>query len=255
LSLARCPASACYAYSNGMSHEGRDRSRSLSLVRPHLSGSHNRSARCIWNSLGSLTNMPTPSRDLFRLEPDGVAVINRDKTRQFAYLKRRAKEPRGADRVIRRAEEATRASSNARFIRAARPSGDRSPAPALTYKIGAPGRHLVTILWRSWRAAELAGADLALPALALAAQAGVRPRRADRDRASRRPALVIDRELHPIRLRSMRRSLCSPAAIGPHGRRSPCSATCWSSDPRAAHCTAPCRPGSPWVDLVSAAAR
>ena len=51
----------------------------------------------------------------------------------------------------------------------------------ITYKIGAPGRHLVINSLAVLAAAELVGADLALAALALAEFTPVvRPRRADR---------------------------------------------------------------------------
>ena len=111
----------------------------------------------------------------------------------------------------------------------------------LTYKIGAPGRHLVRNSLAVLATVVLVGADLALAALALAEfKAGVRPRRADRNRSARRPGIrASTRATTPIRRRSRRRSRCSAKPqSGRAAGASPSSATCSNSGRAAVRCIA-----------------
>src|SRR6185295_14056895 len=90
-----------------------------------------------------------------------------------------------------------------------------------TYKLGAPGRHLVLNSLAVLAAAKLAGADLALAALALAElkPAAGRGTRTMLDLPSG-TALLID-ESYNANPASMRAAiaLLGQAAIGPRGRR------------------------------------
>jgi UDP-N-acetylmuramoyl-tripeptide--D-alanyl-D-alanine ligase len=118
---------------------------------------------------GTLAKIADAKAEIFLgLEPGGAAVLNRDNS-QFAHLKRRAKEARVA-RIVSFGEHEK---ADARLIKCALHS-DCSTVRAdilgteLTYKIGAPGRHLVTNSLAVLATAVLVGADLALAALALA---------------------------------------------------------------------------------------
>ena len=93
----------------------------------------------------------------------------------------------------------------------------------VTYKLGAPGRHLVLNSLAVLAAASLAGADLALAALALAESQAAerRPRRADRrSTCPAATALLID-ESYNANPASMRAALAllGQAPVGPRGRR------------------------------------
>jgi UDP-N-acetylmuramoyl-tripeptide--D-alanyl-D-alanine ligase len=118
---------------------------------------------------GSLAKIADAKAEIFLgLEPGGAAVLNRD-IAQFARLRRNAKAA-GVDRVVSFGEHAK---ADARLIKWA-PHADCSTVQAdilgteLTYKIGAPGRHLVDNSLAVLASVVLAGADLALAALALA---------------------------------------------------------------------------------------
>ena len=221
LSLARCPASARYAvFEMGMNHEGEIEPLSR-LVRPHVA-IITTIAPVHLEFLGSLTKIADAKAEIFfGVEPGGAAVINRD-IAQFAHLKRRAKEA-GVARIVSFGEHEA---ADARLIKCAlHPRCSTVEAQILgtdlTYKIGAPGRHLVINSLAVLAAAELVGADLALAALALAElAAGLRPRRADRDRASRRPGAGHRRELQrQSGFGGAALALLGQAPIGPQGRR------------------------------------
>src|SRR6185312_16258416 len=110
------------------------------------------------------------------LEPDGAAVINRDNP-QFARLERAAQNA-GVARIVSFGEHAR---ADARLVRCALQSEGSTVEARIfgtdvTYKLGAPGRHLVLNSLAVLAASVLAGADLALAALALLGQADVGPR-------------------------------------------------------------------------------
>ncbi|MDR3421132.1 MAG: UDP-N-acetylmuramoylalanyl-D-glutamyl-2,6-diaminopimelate--D-alanyl-D-alanine ligase [Xanthobacteraceae bacterium] len=168
LSLARCPASAHYAVLEmGMNHPGEIEPLSR-LVRPHVAVI-TAIAPVHLEFFGTLAKIADAKAEIFSgLEPGGAAVLNRDNS-QFAHLKRRAKEA-GVARIVSFGEHAK---ADARLIKCAL-HADCSTVQAdilgveLTYKIGAPGRHLVTNSLAVLATAVLVGADLALAALALA---------------------------------------------------------------------------------------
>ncbi|MGB6343698.1 MAG: UDP-N-acetylmuramoylalanyl-D-glutamyl-2,6-diaminopimelate--D-alanyl-D-alanine ligase, partial [Xanthobacteraceae bacterium] len=221
LSLARCPASARYAvFEMGMNHEGEIEPLSR-LVRPHVA-IITTIAPVHLEYLGSLTKIADAKAEIFfGIEPSGTAVINRD-IAQFAHLKRRAKDT-GVARIVSFGEHE---SADARLIKCAlQPNCSTVQAnilgTELTYKIGAPGRHLVVNSLAVLAATELVGADLALAALALAEFAPVSGRGAPiAIELPGGPALVLD-ESYNANPASMAAALdvLGRAPIGPQGRR------------------------------------
>ena len=168
LSLARCPASARYAVLEmGMNHAGEIEPLSR-LARPHVA-IITTVAPVHLEFFGSLAKIADAKAEIFLgLEAGGAAVINRDNL-QFARLKRRAKEA-GVARIVSFGEHEQ---ADARLIKCALHPGCSAVqadilGTELTYKIGAPGRHLVHNSLAVLAAAVLVGADLALAALALA---------------------------------------------------------------------------------------
>ncbi len=167
LSLARCPASADYAVLEmGMNHPGEIAPLSL-LARPHVAVITT-IAPVHLEFFGSLAKIADAKAEIFLgLEPGGAAVLNRDNS-QFTHLKRRAKEASVA-RIVSFGEHEK---ADARLIKCAL-HADCATVQAeilgteITYKIGAPGRHLVLNSLAVLATVVLAGADLALAALAL----------------------------------------------------------------------------------------
>ena len=168
LSLARCPASARYAVLEmGMNHAGEIEPLSR-LARPHVA-IITTVAPVHLEFFGSLAKIADAKAEIFLgLEAGGAAVINRDNS-QFVHLKRRAKQA-GVARIVSFGEHEQ---ADARLIKCALHPGCSAVqadilGTELTYKIGAPGRHLVHNSLAVLAAAVLVGADLALAALALA---------------------------------------------------------------------------------------
>jgi UDP-N-acetylmuramoyl-tripeptide--D-alanyl-D-alanine ligase len=167
LSLARCPASAKFAvFEIGMNHAG-EITPLTKLVRPHVA---------IVTAIepvhleyfGSLEKIADAKAEIFSgIEPGGAAVLNRDNA-QYARLAAAAKAA-GVKRVISFGENKK---ADAQLKRVSlHPECSCVQATILgqdvTYKLGAPGRHLVLNSLAVLAAASLVGADLALAALAL----------------------------------------------------------------------------------------
>src|SRR6202453_352267 len=168
LSLARCPANAHYAVLEmGMNHPGEIAPLSR-LARPHVAVITT-IAPVHLELFGSLAKIADAKAEIFLgLEAGGAAVLNRDNS-QFTRLKRRAKEAEVA-RVVSFGQHPK---ADARLIKfALHPECSTVEADILgtqlTYKVGAPGHHLVVNSLAVLAAAEVVGADLALAALALA---------------------------------------------------------------------------------------
>jgi len=167
LSLARCPASAKYAVLEiGMNHAG-EITPLTKLVRPHVA-IVTAIAPVHLEYFGSLTKIADAKAEIFAgLEPGGAAVLNRD-NRQYAQLAKAA-QAAGVARIVSFGESAK---ADARLMRHSL-HADVSTVQArilgqdVTYKIGAPGKHLVLNSLAVLAAAALVGADLALVALAL----------------------------------------------------------------------------------------
>jgi len=168
LSLARCPSSAQYAvFEMGMNHPGEIAPLSR-LVRPHVA-IVTTIAPVHLEFLGSLANIADAKAEIFLgVPPDGAAILNRDIS-EFAQLKERAHQA-GITRVISFGENAQ---ADARLIKCALHARCSTVEAEIlgtrfSYKIGAPGRHLVVNSLAVLAAAEMVGADIALAALALA---------------------------------------------------------------------------------------
>jgi len=221
LSLARCPASARYAVLEmGMNHEGEIEPLSR-LVRPHVAVVTT-IAPVHLEYLGSLGRIADAKAEIFfGVERGGAAVIHRD-IAQFSQLKRRAREA-GIARIISFGEHQA---ADARLIKCAlQPRCSTVEArilgTELTYKIGAPGRHLVINSLAVLATAELVGADLALAALALAELAPAAGRGAPLAiELPGGPAAVID-DSYNANPASMAAALAvlGQATVGPRGRR------------------------------------
>jgi UDP-N-acetylmuramoyl-tripeptide--D-alanyl-D-alanine ligase len=167
LSLARCPASAEYAvFEIGMNHAG-EITPLTKMVRPYVA---------IITAIepvhleyfGSLEKIADAKAEIFAgVEPGGAAVLNRDNA-QYARLAAAARAA-GIKRIVPFGEHAD---AEARLVRYSL-HPDRSAVEArifgqdVTYKLGAPGRHLVLNSLGVLAAVALVGADLALAALAL----------------------------------------------------------------------------------------
>jgi UDP-N-acetylmuramoyl-tripeptide--D-alanyl-D-alanine ligase len=220
LSLARLPQSARFGvFEIGMNHAG-EITPLTRLVRPHVAIVTTVEAAHL-EYFGSVEAIADAKAEIFLgLEPGGAAVINRDND-QFERLKERA-EAAGA-RVV---GFGRRADAEARLIEASfKPDCSTVRANILgaevTYKLGAPGRHVVMNSLAVLAAATLAGADLAVCALALvslAAPAG-RGRRATLALPGGE-AILID-ESYNANPASMRAALAllGQTVVGPRGRR------------------------------------
>ncbi len=221
LSLARCPSSAQYAvFEMGMNHPG-EIAPLTRLVRPHVA-IITTIAPVHLEFLGSLASIADAKAEIFLgVPPGGVAVINRD-IGQFAQLKERA-HAAGIARVISFGEHRE---ADAHVIKCAL-HADCSTVEAeilgtrFSYKIGAPGRHLVINSLAVLAAAELVGADMALAALALADLQAAPGRGAPITiELSGGSALVLD-ESYNANPASVEAALAvlGRAAVGPQGRR------------------------------------
>lgn len=221
LSLARCPDTACYTvFEIGMNHAGEIEPLTR-LVRPQVA---------------IITTVEPVHLEFFRsveaiadakaeiflgLEPGGAAVINRDNP-QFARLEHGAQNA-GVARIVSFGEHAR---ADARLIRCALQSEGSTVEAQIfgtnvTYKLGAPGRHLVLNSLAVLAATVLVGADLALAALALARlqPASGRGTRCILETAGG-TALLID-ESYNANPASMRAALglLGHSDVGPRGRR------------------------------------
>ena len=221
LSLARCPADVKFAvFEMGMSHAG-EIEPLTKIVRPHVAIVTTIEPVHL-EFFPSIEAIADAKAEIFLgLEPGGATVINRDNP-HFARLERAAKAA-GVGRVVSFGEHAK---ADARLIKfALQPDSSTVQARILgadvTYKIGAPGRHLVLNSLSVLAAAVLAGADLARAAIALAqlAPATGRGTRITLDLPGG-PALLID-ESYNANPASMRAALAllGQAPIGAQGRR------------------------------------
>jgi UDP-N-acetylmuramoyl-tripeptide--D-alanyl-D-alanine ligase len=221
LSLARCPQSARYAVLEmGMNHAG-EIAPLTKLARPHLAIVTTVEPVHL-EFFASVEAIADAKAEIFQgVEPGGAAVINRDSP-HFARLDRHAKAA-GVARVVSFGEHAK---ADARLLKFSL-QAESSTAVArilgadITYKLGAPGKHVVLNSLAVLAAATLAGADLALAALALS---NLSPTSGRGARLSLQlpggEALLID-ESYNANPASMRAALAllGQAPLGPRGRR------------------------------------
>jgi len=221
LSLARLPESAHYAiFEIGMNHAG-EITPLTKLVQPDIA-IITTIAPVHLEFFKSLDAIADAKAEIFLgVVPGGAAIINRD-VPQFARLKKHA-EAAGISRLVSFGEKR---GANARLVKLALQT-ESSAIEAdilgerVTYKLGAPGKHLALNSLAVLAAAKLAGADLALAALALG---GVAPANG---RGTRIPlvmpdgeAILID-ESYNANPTSMRAALAllGQAPVGQKGRR------------------------------------
>ena len=221
LSLARCPSSAQYAvFEMGMNHMGEIAPLSR-LVQPDVA-IVTTVAPVHLEFLGSLANIADAKAEIFLGVPNGgAAVINRD-IGQFAQLQQRARAA-GIARVVSFGEHSQ---ADARLIKCALHARCSTVEAEIlgtqfSYKIGAPGRHVVINSLAVLAAAELVGADLALAALALSELHAAPGRGAPiAIELAGGSALLLD-ESYNANPASVEAALAvlGRSAIGPHGRR------------------------------------
>jgi len=167
LSLARCPATVKYGvFEIGMNHAG-EITPLTKLVRPHIAIVTGVEPVHL-EYFGSLEKIADAKAEIFAgVAPGGVAVLNRD-NKQYTRLAAAAKAAH-IERIVSFGEHSE---ADARLLRVSL-HADCSIVDAqilgqpVTYKFGAPGRHLVLNSLAVLAAVSLAGADLALAALAL----------------------------------------------------------------------------------------
>lgn len=167
LSLARCSESVKYAvFEIGMNHAG-EITPLTKLVRPQVA---------IITAIepvhleyfGSLEKIAEAKSEIFAgVDKGGAAVLNRDNG-QYERLATAAKAA-GIGRII---SFGAREGADAQLLRVSLQADSstieaRILGQALTYRLGAPGRHLVLNSLAVLATASLVGADLALAALAL----------------------------------------------------------------------------------------
>jgi UDP-N-acetylmuramoyl-tripeptide--D-alanyl-D-alanine ligase len=221
LSLARCPAHARFAvFELGMNHAGEIGPLSR-LVQPDIA-IITTIAPVHLEYFASVDAIADAKAEIFEgLVAGGVAILNRDNA-QFARLADRARQAR----VGRIASFGEAAGADARLIKCMLlPDSSTVQASILgddvTYKLGAPGRHLVMNSLAVLAAAKLAGADLAMSAMALAdfQPASGRGTRIKLDVRGDR-ALLIDESYNanPVSMAAAI-ALLGQAEPGPRGRR------------------------------------
>jgi UDP-N-acetylmuramoyl-tripeptide--D-alanyl-D-alanine ligase len=221
LSLARLPVGARFAiFEMGMNHPGEITPLSA-LVRPHVAIITTIEPVHL-EFFDSLEAIADAKAEIFAgLEPGGAAVLNRDNA-QFGRLRDAAKRS-GVSRIVSFGEHDE---ADARLLKySLQPDCSTVEARILgepvTYKIGAPGRHVVLNSLAVLAAAALAGADLAMAALALATSEPVSGRGARMQLGlPGGSALLIDESYNanPASMRSAL-ALLGNARIGPRGRR------------------------------------
>jgi len=221
LTLARCPASVKFAiFEIGMNHSG-EIEPLVRMVRPHLAIITTVEPVHL-EFFSGIEAIADAKAEIFAgIEPGGAAVLNRDNS-QFARLSKSAAAA-GIKQIVSFGSDEK---ADARLI-------DVSLHPAcsavraqilgqdITYKIAMPGRHMVMNSLAVLAAASMAGADLALSALALAqlkpaSGRGVREVLA----LSEGTATLID-ESYNANPASMAAAITvlGQADIGPRGRR------------------------------------
>jgi UDP-N-acetylmuramoyl-tripeptide--D-alanyl-D-alanine ligase len=221
LSLARCPAIARFAvFEIGMNHAG-EIEPLVKMVRPHISIITTVEPVHLEFFAGIEAIADAKAEIFAGVEPDGAAVLNRDNS-QFARLKASAEK----QRIARIVSFGSDAKSDARLLDLSLHATSSAVHANIlghdvSYKAGMPGRHIAMNSLAVLTAASLAGADLALAAIAMsqieaAAGRGVR-RVLDLGSGD---ATLID-ESYNANPASMAAAInvLGQAAVGPRGRR------------------------------------
>lgn len=167
LSLSRLSASARYAiFEIGMNHAG-EITPLVKMVRPHVA-IITTIAPVHLEFFDGIEGIADAKAEIFLgVEPGGAVVLNRDNP-QFERLRKAAQTAKIAN-IISFGEDKK---AEVRLVKLAmQPESSTIDADILgervTYKLGAPGKHLVLNSLAVLAAVKLAGADLALAALSL----------------------------------------------------------------------------------------
>jgi UDP-N-acetylmuramoyl-tripeptide--D-alanyl-D-alanine ligase len=167
LSLARCPENASFAiFEMGMNHAG-EIEPLTKLVRPHVAIITTVEPVHL-EFFPSIEGIADAKAEIFLgLEPGGAAVINHDNP-HYLRLRQKATEAR-VGRIVSFGENAKADVRVLKFSLHAECSVVHASVlgAEVTYKLGAPGKHLIWNSLAVLAAAALTGADLALAALAL----------------------------------------------------------------------------------------
>jgi UDP-N-acetylmuramoyl-tripeptide--D-alanyl-D-alanine ligase len=221
LSLARCPETARHAvFEIGMNHAGEIEPLTR-LVRPHVAIITTVEPVHL-EFFASVEAIADAKAEIFLgLEAAGAAVINRDSP-YYGRLRRHAGNA-GVGRTVSFGEHAR---ADARLINCSlHPECSTVQARILgvdlTYKVGAPGRHVVLNSLAVLAAAARGGADLALAGLALAELKPAAGRGARITLETREGSALLIDESYNANPASMRAALAllGQADSGAHGRR------------------------------------
>jgi UDP-N-acetylmuramoyl-tripeptide--D-alanyl-D-alanine ligase len=221
LSLARLPEAAKYAvFEIGMNHAG-EITPLTQMVRPHVAIVTTIEPVHL-EYFGTLEKIADAKAEIFLgLEPDGAAVLNRDNA-QYQRLADAAKTA-GVARIVSFGEHKDAEALLLRYALHAECSTveARILGHDVTYKLGAPGLHHVLNSLAVLAAAVLAGADLAVAALALNNLKAAPGRGTRIQLAVPGGAAVLIDESYNANPASMRAAiaLLGQAPIGPRGRR------------------------------------
>jgi UDP-N-acetylmuramoyl-tripeptide--D-alanyl-D-alanine ligase len=167
LTLARCPADVRFAiFEIGMNHVGEIETL-VKMVRPHFAVITTVEPVHLEFFAGVEAIADAKAEIFSGLEPDGVAILNRDNA-QFARLQKSAKKA-GVSRIVSFGADQK---AEARLLDVSlHPTCSAVHANILghdvTYKLGMPGRHMAMNSLAVLAAAELMGADLVHAALTL----------------------------------------------------------------------------------------
>jgi len=221
LTLVRCPADVRFAiFEIGMNHVGEIETL-VKMVRPHFAVITTVEPVHLEFFAGVEAIADAKAEIFSGLEPDGVAILNRDNA-QFARLQKSAKKA-GVSRIVSFGADKK---ADARLLDVSlHPTCSAVHANILghdvTYKLGMPGRHMAMNSLAVLAAAELMGADLVHAALTLsqvvpAAGRGVRHVL----EVGGGEATLID-ESYNANPASMAAAInvLGAAAVGPKGRR------------------------------------
>ena len=221
LSLARCPQDCAFAvFEMGMNHAGEIGPLSR-LVRPQIAIVTG-IAPVHLEYFASLAAIADAKAEIFEgLEPDGAAILPRD-SEFFDQLAQRARGA-GVSRIVSFGDHPAADTRLLTCALQAQSSTVRASilGTEITYKIGTPGRHLVANSLAVLTAAMLAGADLALAALALS---DLQPPAGRGSRIAlvmpEGAALLIDESYNanPVSMRAAL-AVLGQSELGPRGRR------------------------------------
>jgi UDP-N-acetylmuramoyl-tripeptide--D-alanyl-D-alanine ligase len=220
LTLARLPKSAAYGvFEIGMNHP--DEIRPLvKMVRPHVAIVTNVEPVHL-AQFRDVEQIADAKAEIFEgLEPGGHAVINRDNQ----HYERLAAAARACGATVMSFGE--HVGADARLDRVALKETSSCVAATIlgepvTFKVGAPGRHVVQNALGVLLAAKLLGADLALAALALAHFEAPSGRGRRYALATPTGSLTVIDESYNANPASMRAALAllGQTPVGPGGRR------------------------------------